>query len=95
MGEQSPTRIVFFDLDGTLHRRDMFGCFLRYLLKRLPLNLLLVIPVLPVAGLVLLARGRAASWPMSALLWAITFGRREAHLRALEKGFVASFRRSG
>lgn len=92
MGEQLPTRIVFFDLDGTLHRQDMFGCFLRYLLKRLPLNLLLVIPVLPVAGLVLLARGRAARWPMSALLWAITFGRHEAHLRALEQEFVTHFR---
>jgi len=40
-------RIVFFDLDGTLHQQDMFGCFLRYLLRHLPLNALLVLPVLP------------------------------------------------
>ncbi|MFU1833609.1 hypothetical protein ACM6O8_28380, partial [Klebsiella pneumoniae] len=33
---------MFFDLDGTLHQQDMFGSFLRYLLRHLPLNLLLV-----------------------------------------------------
>lgn len=93
MAEESPVRVVFFDLDGTLHRQDMFGCFLRYLLRRLPLNMLLLIPVLPVAGLVLLARGRAARWPMSAILWAITFGRRQVRLEALERQFVALFRR--
>ncbi|STL19639.1 HAD hydrolase YfhB [Escherichia coli] len=32
----------FFDLDGTLHQQDMFGSFLRYLLRRQPLNALLV-----------------------------------------------------
>ena len=47
-------RVVFFDLDGTLHQEDMFGSFLRFLLRRLPLNLLLVIPVLPPIGLALL-----------------------------------------
>ncbi|MFO5574265.1 phosphatidylglycerophosphatase C, partial [Klebsiella pneumoniae] len=34
---------MFFDLDGTLHQQDMFGSFLRYLLRHLPLNLLLVV----------------------------------------------------
>ena len=43
-------RIVFFDLDGTLHQQDMFGTFMRYLLRRRPLNLLLVVPLLPVVA---------------------------------------------
>ncbi|AHK18061.1 phosphatidylglycerophosphatase C [Yersinia similis] len=85
-------RIVFFDLDGTLHQQDMFGSFLRFLLRHLPLNLLLVIPLLPLIGLGLLVGGRCARWPMSLLLWAMTFGRREAHLRDLELRFVAAFR---
>lgn len=93
LNERQPLRIVFFDLDGTLHRQDMFGCFLRFLLKRLPLNLLLTIPALPLVGLGLLLRGRAARWPMSVLLWTITFGRSEARLAALETQFVALFRR--
>ena len=88
----SAKRIVFFDLDGTLHQQDMFGSFLRFLLRHLPLNLLLVIPLLPVIGLGLLAGGRCARWPMSLLLWAITFGRREAHLNDLELRFVNDFR---
>lgn len=85
-------RVVFFDLDGTLHQEDMFGSFLRFLLRRLPLNLLLVIPLLLPIGLALLLLGRAARWPMSLLLWAITFGRSEAKLKALERQFIEVFR---
>ena len=53
-------RVVFFDLDGTLHQQDMFGTFMRYLLRRQPLNALLVLPLLPVIGIALLVKGRAA-----------------------------------
>ncbi|MGV7092300.1 phosphatidylglycerophosphatase C [Siccibacter turicensis] len=85
-------RVVFFDLDGTLHQQDMFGTFMRYLLRQQPLNALLVLPLLPVIGLGLLIKGRAARWPMSLLLWGCTFGHSEARLKALEKRFVAWFR---
>ena len=85
-------RVVFFDLDGTLHQQDMFDSFLRFLARHLPLNLLLVIPLLPIAGLVMLIRGRCTRWPMSLLLWALTFGRSEARLQALERQFVREFR---
>ncbi len=66
-------RVVFFDLDGTLHQQDMFGSFIRYLLRRQPLNALLVLPLLPVIALALLIKGRAARWPMSLLLWGMHF----------------------
>ncbi|MFP9230292.1 phosphatidylglycerophosphatase C [Pectobacterium cacticida] len=92
MSDKREQRIVFFDLDGTLHQQDMFGSFLRFLLRRLPLNLVLVIPLLPVIGLGLLLRGRAARAPMSWLLWAITFGHDEDKLVQLEKQFVDAFR---
>ena len=85
-------RIVFFDLDGTLHQQDMFGTFMRYLLRRRPLNLLLVVPLLPVVGIGLLFKGRAARWPMSLLLWSITFGRSERTLLRLEAEFAQWFR---
>ncbi|MFS2222029.1 phosphatidylglycerophosphatase C [Pantoea sp. B65] len=88
----SPRRVVFFDLDGTLHQQDMFGTFMRYLLWRQPLNLLLVAPLLPVAGLGLLIKGRAARWPMSLLLWAITFGHSEKRLQQREQAFALWFR---
>ncbi|WP_031520274.1 phosphatidylglycerophosphatase C [Siccibacter colletis] len=89
---QNARRVVFFDLDGTLHQQDMFGTFMRYLLRHQPLNVLLVIPLLPVIGAGLLIKGRAARWPMSLLLWGCTFGHSEARLKALEKSFVAWFR---
>lgn len=85
-------RVVFFDLDGTLHQQDMFGTFLRFLLRRQPLNLLIVIPLLPVILIALAIKGRAARWPMSLLLWGCTFGHSEARLKQLEQEFVAWFR---
>jgi phosphatidylglycerophosphatase C len=90
--QESQRRVVFFDLDGTLHQQDMFGTFMRFLLRRQPLNLLLVVPLLPVIGLGLLIKGRAARWPMSLLLWAITFGHSETCLRAREAEFAQWFR---
>jgi len=85
-------RVVFFDLDGTLHQQDMFGTFMRYVLWRQPLNLLLVVPLLPIVGLGLLIKGRAARWPMSLLLWSITFGRSERTLLRREAAFAQWFR---
>jgi haloacid dehalogenase superfamily, subfamily IF hydrolase, YfhB len=85
-------RVIFFDLDGTLHQQDMFGSFLRFMLRHHPLNLLLVLPLLPVVAIVLLVKGRAARWPMSLLLWATTFGHSEARLKADEAKFVQWFR---
>ncbi len=85
-------RVVFFDLDGTLHQQDMFGTFIRYLLRRQPLNALLVLPLLPVIGAGLLILGRASRWPMSLLLWGCTFGHSEARLKELEDDFVQWFR---
>lgn len=85
-------RVVFFDLDGTLHQQDMFGSFLRFLLRHQPINALLALFILPVVGTGLLVKGRAARWPMSLLLWACTFGHSEARLRELEAKFVVWFR---
>ena len=85
-------RVVFFDLDGTLHQQDMFGSFLRYLLRRQPLNALLVLPLLPIIAIALLIKGRAARWPMSLLLWGCTFGPSEARLQTLQADFVRWFR---
>ncbi|TGC70402.1 phosphatidylglycerophosphatase C, partial [Salmonella enterica subsp. enterica serovar Wilhelmsburg] len=81
-------RVVFFDLDGTLHQQDMFGSFLRYLLRRQPLNALLVLPLLRIIGIGLLVKGRAARWPMSLLLWGCTFGHSETRLQARLAEFV-------
>ncbi|NDL65720.1 phosphatidylglycerophosphatase C [Acerihabitans arboris] len=92
MSRTAAKRIVFFDLDGTLHQQDMFGCFLRYLLRHLPLNAILLLPVLPVVGIGLLVKGRSARWPMSLLLWLITFGHSEARLNRLQAGFILWFR---
>lgn len=88
----STRRVVFFDLDGTLHQQDMFGSFLRYVLRHQPLNVPLVILMSPAILLGLAVSGRAARWPMSLLLWAATFGRSERALKRLEAGFVRWFR---
>ena len=80
-----------FDLDGTLHQQDMFGTFMRYLLRRQPLTRCWYYPVTRywhrAAG-----EGRAARWPMSLLLWGCTFGHSEARLKQLEQDFAHWFR---
>jgi len=92
LSAKTDRRVVFFDLDGTLHQQDMFGSFMRFLLWRMPQNLLLVIPILPIVAVGMVLCGRTERWPMSLLLWAITFGHSEAHLKDLELRFVNWFR---
>ncbi|MCS3432010.1 phosphatidylglycerophosphatase C [Klebsiella sp. BIGb0407] len=94
MAQYHAQRVVFFDLDGTLHQQDMFGCYLRYLLRHLTGNFPLVIIMLPVVIIGLLLKGCSARWPMSLLLWSMTFGRSEQRLNQLEKAFTRQFRRS-
>ncbi|KGD72536.1 hypothetical protein HA49_17675 [Tatumella morbirosei] len=79
-------RIVFFDLDGTLHKQDLFGCYLRYCLARQPVNLLPVILFAPVIIGALLVN-KSARWPVSLLLWAVTVGHSEKFLQQQEKAF--------
>ena len=64
--------VVIFDFDGTLTSRDSLIDFsLRYCLAR-PARFLFVIPLLPVALLLLTTRSQAAAG--SVLLWAMTLG---------------------
>ncbi|MBK5144894.1 acid phosphatase AphA [Budviciaceae bacterium BWR-B9] len=91
---QSQQRNVFFDLDGTLHQQDLFGSFLRYMIRRLPANLIILIPLLPVIILGLLINGRNSRWPMSLMLWAVTAGQNESRLKWLEQQFIQNFRQS-
>ncbi len=87
--KSSTQRVVLISMEP-LHQQDMFGSFLRYVLRHQPLNLLLVVPLLPVILAGLAINGRAARWPMS-LLWASTFGRSERRLKRLEPILSAGF----
>ncbi len=84
--------VSFFDLDGTLHQQDMFGSFLRYLLRRQPLNALLVLPLLPIIAIALLIKGRAARWPMSSASVGVHFGHSERTFTDVAGHFVRWFR---
>ncbi|PPI88934.1 phosphatidylglycerophosphatase C [Candidatus Pantoea edessiphila] len=90
--DTSQRKIIFFDLDGTLHKQDIFGSFIFYLIFHLPLNVLLLLLLLPIIGIGLVIKGSTSRWPISLLLWSITFGRTELSLLNLEKKFVGWFR---
>jgi phosphatidylglycerophosphatase C len=64
--------VVVFDFDGTLVRRDSFIDFSFAYCRARPLRWLLIVPLLPVALLLLLLRSQAAAG--SVLLWAMTLG---------------------
>lgn len=92
MNNLTTRRFVFFDLDGTLHQQNMFSCFLNYLIRHMPINILLIIPILPIVSIGLLIKGRSSRWPISLLLWSITFGHKETKLQALQARFIHRFR---
>ena len=84
--------MVFFDLDGTLHKENMFSAFMRYLLFYKPFNLFLIIPLLPAISIGFLLLGRTARWPLSLLLWSMTFGNSKKSLLKIKTKFVVWFR---
>ncbi|VFP84081.1 Phosphatidylglycerophosphatase C [Candidatus Erwinia haradaeae] len=84
-------RIVFFDLDGTLHQQDIFSAFIYWLLWRHMLNIFVLLPLLPFVGAGLLIQGRTTRWPVSVVLWSVTFGHSESMLLKREKQFTCWF----
>lgn len=84
-------RVVLLDLDDMLHQQDMFGSFIRYLLRRQSPSTSLVLPLLPAIALALLIRGCATHWLMSLLLRGCTFGRSETYLKVHQVDFVRWF----
>jgi phosphatidylglycerophosphatase C len=64
--------VVVFDFDGTLVSRDSFVDFCFAYCRAHPARWLLIVPLLPVALLLLLTRSQGAAG--SVLLWAMTVG---------------------
>jgi phosphatidylglycerophosphatase C len=93
MLKKSKDRVVFFDLDGTLHQQDIFGSFLFWLVFRRPIRLFFLIIIMPFIGCGMLLFGKTARWPVSILLWICTFSYRKHYLKKLEKEFVEWFRK--
>ena len=96
MSKGSP--VVVFDFDLTLTRWDTTERFFRWLLKRDPWRLVLVVGALPVLGpLTLITRSR--KWLVRFAVWASTLGRNEEslsklveeHIRSLPAGHEAVF----
>lgn len=46
---ENPMKHIFFDLDGTLHKEDIEFAFMRFLLRKRILNLLIFLPIYPLA----------------------------------------------
>ena len=73
---------VVFDFDLTLTRRDTADRFFRWLLKRQPWRLGLMLPLLPVLLPLLLMRP-TRTWPVRHAVWVATLGRSHSDLRML------------
>ncbi|BAP58549.1 haloacid dehalogenase-like hydrolase [Candidatus Tachikawaea gelatinosa] len=86
-------KLIFFDLDGTLHKQDMFRLFIFYLLIYRFWSILLVFIISPIIILTLLFSKKTARQPISLLLWAITFGCSKKRLLKFEQNFSYWFRK--
>lgn len=81
--------VVVFDFDLTLTRWDTADHFFRWLLRRDPWRLALVLAALPVFGPLLLMRS-TRKWPIRFAVWAATLGRSPNALFALAEEHVQS-----
>lgn len=76
--------IVVFDFDLTLTRWDTADRFFRWLLKRQPWRVALVVVMLPVL-LPLLPMRSTRKWPIRCAVWIATLGRSHTDLQTLAK----------
>ena len=96
------SRVVVFDFDLTLTRWDTADRFFRWLLRRDPWRLALVLASLPVLGPLLLVRF-TRKWPIRFAVWVATLGRTpevlaglaEEHIRSLPMGHASVFLPAG
>ncbi len=79
--------VVVFDFDLTLTRWDTADRFFRWLLRRDPARLALVLAALPVLGPFLLSRF-TRRWPVRYAVWVATLGRTPDALPALVEEFI-------
>ncbi|AUI66532.1 MULTISPECIES: haloacid dehalogenase-like hydrolase [Glaesserella] len=64
---------IFFDLDGTLHKEDIEFAFIRYLLKKRPLNVLIFLPIYPLV-LIVYKFFPTEKWSLNLLNFMISVG---------------------
>ena len=76
--------VVVFDFDLTLTRWDTADRFFRWLLRRNPWRMALVIAALPVIG-PLFAFRSTRRWPIRFAVWVATLGRSNHDLEALAR----------
>ena len=87
MNPLSPT--VVFDFDLTLTRWDTADRFFRWLLRREPWRVALVVAALPVVGPMWLFRS-TRRWPIWFAVWVATLGRTPQTLAVLAEQHIAS-----
>lgn len=81
--------VAVFDFDLTLTRWDTAERFFRWLLRRNPWRLALVVAMLPALGPLMLAT-RSRKWLVRFAVWAATLGRSTAALPALVEEHIRS-----
>ncbi|MEV7013766.1 haloacid dehalogenase-like hydrolase [Streptosporangium sp. NPDC051022] len=85
-----PPGVAVFDLDDTLVRGECGEWFLRWLMRRQPWRLALLLPALPViASLRALPSTRTRKAALSGLCWFATVGRDDEELDRLARAFAA------
>jgi len=81
--------IVVFDFDLTLTRWDTADRFFRWLLRREPWRIAVIVVAFPVLGPMLLAKS-TRRWPVWFAVWAATLGRSPDDLPALADEHIRS-----
>lgn len=86
----NPMKHIFFDLDGTLHQEDTGALFIKYLIKRRIINLIIFLPFLLIAlGIYYLFPTKRAS--LNLILFFTTLGSTKKQYQQYINGFCKQF----
>lgn len=84
---------VFFDVDGTLHREDIFVAFIKFAISKRRFNFLIFLPMIAVSFILYLLNPKA-KFPLNGILFLLFLGVSEYRLNFMIAEFCGHFKKN-
>lgn len=84
---------IFFDVDGTLHREDIFVAFIKFAISKRRFNCLIFLPMIAVSFILYSLKPKAKS-PLNGILFLLFLGISEYRLNFIINEFCGHFKKN-